>query len=97
MVWMFVGSYFCFGTIVLSLAEMSSMYAHIVCSQPQGLSWLTLFAGHPQQADSTTGLPSSLLSVCRNRYRTCLAGWLPSRGNAALAQACSSLAPRSRA
>lgn len=25
MVWMFVGSYFCFGTIVLSLAEMSSM------------------------------------------------------------------------
>jgi len=27
---MFVGSYFCFGTIVLSLAEMSSMYARIV-------------------------------------------------------------------
>ena len=25
MVWMFVGSYFCFGTIVISLAEMSSM------------------------------------------------------------------------
>ena len=25
MIWMFVGSYFCFGTIVLSLAEMSSM------------------------------------------------------------------------
>lgn len=27
MVWMFVGSYFCFGSIVLSLAEMSSMCA----------------------------------------------------------------------
>ena len=25
MIWMFVGSFFCFGTIVLSLAEMSSM------------------------------------------------------------------------
>lgn len=25
MIWMFVGTYFCFGTIVLSLAEMSSM------------------------------------------------------------------------
>ena len=25
MVWMFVGSYLCFGTIILSLAEMSSM------------------------------------------------------------------------
>ena len=25
MVWMFVGTYFCFGTVVLSMAEMSSM------------------------------------------------------------------------
>ena len=25
MIWMFVGTYFCFGTIVLSMAEMSSM------------------------------------------------------------------------
>ena len=37
MVWMFVGSYFCFGTIVLSLAEMSSM-AYVLHCQVLNLS-----------------------------------------------------------